>query len=46
MGNFCFPVHDNDDDSDRDLMLKSTRTRIQQAEQTPMEKLHAAYKEA
>ena len=45
MGNFCFPTDDNNDDSERELVLRSTRYREQQAEKTPMEKLHAAYQE-
>lgn len=47
MGNFCFPVHDNDD-SEEDLVLRSTRKRERerQAEKTPMEILHATYQEA
>jgi hypothetical protein len=47
MGNFCFPVHDNDG-SEEELALRSTRARERdrKAERTPMEILHATYKEA
>lgn len=47
MGNFCFPVHDNDD-YEEELALRSTRARERErkAERTPMEILHATYKEA